>query len=146
MEQLQVLLLDKCTWQLSNQHFDNVMEDWCQRHYPVLPPTGFNANRQRSWDKPSIDTTINSLLAAQPDDYHRGKLAYCCQSTHSGDLLNALYPSLHVVFAWKAMPFVSLSVSVWVPVCVNITDAYAVTWLISEVIMAGHENGILGKF
>ena len=33
------------------------------------------------------------------------------------------YPSLHVVFARKTMLFVSLSVTAWVPVCVNPTNA-----------------------
>ena len=28
-QQLQALLLGKCTWQLSDQHFDNIMDDWC---------------------------------------------------------------------------------------------------------------------
>ena len=28
-QQLQTLLLDKCAWQLSDQHFDNVLDDWC---------------------------------------------------------------------------------------------------------------------
>ena len=42
-QQLQTLLLDKCAWQLSDQHFDNDLDDWCQRHYPVQPPTGTNA-------------------------------------------------------------------------------------------------------
>ena len=26
-QQLQALLLDKCAWQLSDQHFDNIMDD-----------------------------------------------------------------------------------------------------------------------
>ena len=46
-QQLQALLVGKCTWQLSAHHFDNVMDDWCQRHYPVLPPTGTSANKLR---------------------------------------------------------------------------------------------------
>ena len=31
-QQLQAILLGKCKWQLSDQHFDNIMDDWCQRH------------------------------------------------------------------------------------------------------------------
>ena len=88
-QQLQTLLLDKCAWQLSNQHFDNVLDDWCQRHYPVQPPTGTNASKQRSWDMPSVDATFNSLFAAQPDDYHRARLT-AVKAPHSGDWLNAL--------------------------------------------------------
>ena len=88
-QQLQTLLLDKCAWQLSDQHFDNVLDDWCQRHYPVQPPTGTNASKQRSWDMPSVDATFNSLFAAQPDDYHRAGLT-AVKAPHSGDWLNAL--------------------------------------------------------
>ena len=88
-QQLQTLLLDKCAWQLSDQHFDNVLDDWCQRHYPVQPPTGTNASKQRSWDMPSVDATFNSLFAAQPDDYHRARLT-AVKAPHSGDWLNAL--------------------------------------------------------
>ena len=68
-QQLQTLLLGKCTWQLSDQHFDHAMDDWCQRHNPVQPPTGTIASKQRSRDMPSVDATFNSLFAAQPDDY-----------------------------------------------------------------------------
>ena len=67
-QQLQALLLGKCTRQLSDQHFDNVIDDWCLRHYPVQPHTGTNASKQHSWDMPSVDATFSSLLAAQPDD------------------------------------------------------------------------------
>ena len=88
-QQLQTLLLDKCAWQLSDQHFNNVLDDWCQRHYPVQPPTGTNASKQRSWDMPSVDATFNSLFAAQPDDYHRARLT-AVKAPHSGDWLNAL--------------------------------------------------------
>ena len=88
-QQLQTLLLDKCAWQLSDQHFNNVLDDWCQRHYPVQPPTGTNASKQRSWDMPSVDATFNSLFAAQPDDSHRARLT-AVKAPHSGDWLNAL--------------------------------------------------------
>ena len=37
----------------------------------------------------SIDTTFNSLLAAQPDDYHRARFP-AVKIPHSGDWLNAL--------------------------------------------------------
>ena len=47
-QQLQTLLLDKCSWQLSDQHFDNFLDYWCQRHYPVQPLTCTNASKQRS--------------------------------------------------------------------------------------------------
>ena len=50
------------------------MGDWCQLHYPVQPPTGTNAIKQRSQDMSSVDATFNSQFAAQPDDYHRAKL------------------------------------------------------------------------
>ena len=55
------------------------------------------------------------------------------------------YPSLRVVFAWKAMSFVSLSVSAWVLVCVNPINAPAVTWLIREAIMVCHVKWNAGK-
>ena len=55
------------------------------------------------------------------------------------------YPSLHVVFAWKMMPFVLLTVSAWVSVCANPVNAHVVTWLIREAIMACHVNGVLGE-
>ena len=86
---IQQLLLDKCAWQLSDQHFDNVLDDWCHCHYPVQPPTGTNASKQRSWDMSSVDATFNSLFAAQPDDYHRARLT-AVKAPHSGDWLNAL--------------------------------------------------------
>ena len=86
-QQLKALLLGKCTWQLSDQHFDNFRDDWCQRHYPVLPPTDNNACKQHPWDMLSVDATFNSLFAAQPDDYHRARLtAVMIGSMH--------YPSL----------------------------------------------------
>ena len=88
-QQLQTLLLGKCVWQLSDRHFDNFLDDWCQRHYPVQPPTGTNASKQRSWDMPSVDATFNSLFAAQPDGYHRARLT-AVKAPHSGDWLNAL--------------------------------------------------------
>ena len=85
-QQLQTLLLDKCTWQLSDQHFDNAMDDWCQRHYPGQPPTGTNASKQRSWDMATVDATFNSLFSAQPDDYHRAGLTPV-KTPHIGDWL-----------------------------------------------------------
>ena len=83
-QQLQALLLDKCTWQLSDQHFENVMDDWCQRYYPVQPPTGTNASKQRSLDIPSVDAIFDSLFAAQPGDYHRARFT-AVKVPHSGD-------------------------------------------------------------
>ena len=89
-QQLQALLLSKCTWQLSDQHFDNVMDDWCQLHYPVLPPIGTNASKQRSRDMSSVDATFNSLFAAQPNDYHRSRFT-AVKAHHSGDWLNVQF-------------------------------------------------------
>ena len=69
---------------MSDQHFNK-----CQRHYPAQPPTGNNASKQCSWDMLSVVATFNSLFAAQPDDYHRGRLI-AVKAPHSGDWLNAL--------------------------------------------------------
>ena len=88
-QQLQALLLGKCTWQLSDQHFNYATDYWCQRLYPLQPPTGTNTSKQRSWDMPSVDATFNSLFAAQPDGYHRARLA-TVKASLSGDWLNAL--------------------------------------------------------
>ena len=63
------------------------MDDWCQLHYPVQPPTGTNATN--ACDMPSINATFNSLFAAQPDDYHRVRLT-AVKAPHSSDWLNAL--------------------------------------------------------
>ena len=53
------------------------------------------------------------------------------------------YPSLRVVFIWKTIPFVSLSVSARLPICANPNNAHVVTWLIPEAIMACHAKGVL---
>jgi hypothetical protein len=86
---LQTQLLNRCTWDLPDLHFDSVLADWCTQHHPVLPPTGALAAKQRSWDKPSVDATFASLFAAQTDDYHRARLI-AASAPHSGDWLNAL--------------------------------------------------------
>ena len=65
------------------------MNDWCQHHCPVQPPTGTDASKQRSGDMPSVNGTFNSLFAAQPDNYHRARLI-AVKALHSGDWLNAL--------------------------------------------------------
>ena len=61
IQQLQAMFLRKCTRQLSDQHFDNVLDGRYQRHYPVQSPTGTNASKQLSCDMPSVDATFNSL-------------------------------------------------------------------------------------
>ena len=60
------------------------MDDWCLRHYPVQPPIGTKARKQRSWDVPSVIATFNYLLAAQPDDYNRARFT-AVKAPHSGD-------------------------------------------------------------
>ena len=65
------------------------MDDWCQHHYPVQPPTGTNESKQYSWDVPSVDATFISLFAAQPDYYHTARLT-AVKAPHNGDRLNAL--------------------------------------------------------
>ena len=89
IQQLQTLFLNKRACQMSDQHFNNVLDNWCQRHYPVQPPSGTNASKQRSWDMPSVDAIFNSLFAVQPDDYHKARLTVV-KAPHSGDWLNAL--------------------------------------------------------
>ena len=88
-QQLQSLLLAKCSWEHFDRQFDIILNDWCQVNFPVLPPTGIAANKQRSWDKPLVDATYKTLLAAQPDDYHRARLI-AASAAHSGDWLNTL--------------------------------------------------------
>lgn len=68
-QQLQIMLSVSCTWQLSNQHFDSILDDWWQHHYLVLPPIG--------------------SYVAQPDDYYRGSLT-AIRVPQSGDWFYAL--------------------------------------------------------
>ena len=125
-QQLQALLLSKCTWQLSDQHFNYILDDWCQRNYLILPPTGINASRQHYWDKPSVDATFNSLFAAQPVDYYRDVLA-AFRAPYSGNRLNALPNTSCGLRLEDNAIYVAVSLHLDACLCVNFTNVYAIT-------------------
>jgi len=88
-QQLQNELLYQCTWDAPDQHFNRLLAEWSDSHHPVQPPTGSLAGKQSSWDKSVVEATYTSLLASQPDEYHRARLL-AISAAHSGDWLNAL--------------------------------------------------------
>ena len=89
-EQLQSLLLARCSFNTNDYHFDYVLSDWCAKFQPLLPPSGLTAAKQSSWDKPYVDATFRSLLlATEHDDYNKARLL-AASAAHSGDWLHAL--------------------------------------------------------
>jgi hypothetical protein len=87
-QQLQNLLLIHCDAAL-DIHYTDMLATWTSTFQPLPPPTGILAFKQRSWDQPSVDTSFATLLASQPDDYHRARLL-AVAAPHSGDWLNVL--------------------------------------------------------
>jgi hypothetical protein len=88
-EQLQSQLLVKCPTSAPNHHFIHQLDEWLKKHPPGSIPSGSNANKQRMWDKPSVDATFADLLNSQQDDHNRARLI-ASAAPHSGDWLHAL--------------------------------------------------------
>ena len=86
---------------------------------------------------------FQSLYAAQPGDYHRNRLTVV-REPHIGNKLNAIpITSCGLCLEDNAKRIArGLRLNA---VCENLAIAYTVTWLISEMIMVCHVNGVLGK-
>jgi hypothetical protein len=87
--QLQNQLLDRCSYDIHDHHLVRQRTNWQSSHPTSSPPSVLLCNKQRCWDKPSIDSTYTELLTSQPDDYHKARLI-AAAAAHSGDWLNAL--------------------------------------------------------
>jgi hypothetical protein len=87
--QLQTLLLARCSFNTRDIQLDCRLAEWCLHHQPLQPPNGQAAFRQSAWDKPTVDAIHSSLLAAQYDDHGRARLL-AASAPHSGDWLHAL--------------------------------------------------------
>jgi hypothetical protein len=87
--QLQSLLLARCSFHAQDHQLDRRLAEWCMIHQPLQPPAGQAAFKQSAWDKPAVDSTLSSLLAAQYDDHGRARLL-AASAPHSGDWLHAL--------------------------------------------------------
>jgi hypothetical protein len=88
-DQLQSLLLARCSFHAQDHQLDRRLAEWCVIHQPLQPPAGQAAFKQSAWDKPAVDSTFSSLLAAQYDDHGRARLL-AASAPHSGDWLHAL--------------------------------------------------------
>jgi len=86
---LQTELLRNCHFDLQDNCYGHFLTVWRDRHPSFEPPTGATACKQRSWDKPYVNTTYSSLLSAQLDDVNRARLL-AASAAHSGDWLHAL--------------------------------------------------------
>lgn len=85
---LQQQLLRNCLV-VPDLHFDNLVTRWTTANQPSPTPSGAAACKQRSWDSPSVDATLASVLASQIDDHSRARLL-AASAPHSGDWLHAL--------------------------------------------------------
>ena len=87
--QLQNQLLITCQLPANDLHFNNLKEEWINKHHSIQRPPGNLSHKQRPWDEPSLVITYNKLLASQPDNYGKARILSASKA-HSGDWLNTL--------------------------------------------------------